>query len=64
LWIDVAREFGDPVPVPKGRRLMLASFKHIFVQTKGGVKCSRKAFLQVLRRCCSAWYWRDAEKKG
>jgi len=24
LWIDTAREFGDPVPKPKGRRLMLA----------------------------------------
>jgi len=24
LWIDTAREFGDPVPAPKGRRLMLA----------------------------------------
>ena len=24
LWIATAREFGDPVPVPKGRRLMLA----------------------------------------
>jgi predicted RNase H-like HicB family nuclease len=24
LWIDTAREFGDPVPVPKERRLMLA----------------------------------------
>jgi predicted RNase H-like HicB family nuclease len=24
LWIDTAREFGDPVPVPKGRRLQLA----------------------------------------
>jgi len=24
LWINTAREFGDPVPVPKGRRLMLA----------------------------------------
>lgn len=24
LWIDTAREFGDPVPDPKGRRLMLA----------------------------------------
>lgn len=24
LWIDTALEFGDPVPVPKGRRLMLA----------------------------------------
>ena len=24
LWIDTAKEFGDPVPVPKGRRLMLA----------------------------------------
>jgi predicted RNase H-like HicB family nuclease len=24
LWIDTAREFGDPVPLPKGRRLMLA----------------------------------------
>lgn len=24
LWIDTAREFGDPVPEPKGRRLMLA----------------------------------------
>lgn len=21
LWIDAANEFGDPVPVPKGRRL-------------------------------------------
>jgi predicted RNase H-like HicB family nuclease len=24
LWIDTAREFGDPIPSPKGRRLMLA----------------------------------------
>lgn len=24
LWIDTAREFGDPVPTPKGRRLMFA----------------------------------------
>jgi len=24
LWIDMAKEFGDPVPEPKGRRLMLA----------------------------------------
>ena len=24
LWIDTAREFGDPVPQPKGHRLMLA----------------------------------------
>jgi predicted RNase H-like HicB family nuclease len=24
LWIDKANEFGEPVPVPKGRRLMLA----------------------------------------
>ncbi len=24
LWIDTAEEFGDPVPEPKGRRLMLA----------------------------------------
>ena len=24
LWIDTANEFGNPVPVPKGRRLMLA----------------------------------------
>jgi predicted RNase H-like HicB family nuclease len=24
LWIEIAREFGDPVPEPKGRRLMLA----------------------------------------
>ena len=24
LWIETAREFGDPVPEPKGRRLMLA----------------------------------------
>jgi predicted RNase H-like HicB family nuclease len=24
LWIDTAREFGDPVPEPKGRRLILA----------------------------------------
>ena len=24
LWIDTAREFGDAVPEPKGRRLMLA----------------------------------------
>ena len=24
LWIDTAQEFGDPVPEPKGRRLMLA----------------------------------------
>ncbi len=24
LWIDTAREFGDPIPAPKGRRLILA----------------------------------------
>jgi predicted RNase H-like HicB family nuclease len=24
LWIDTAREFGDPIPVPKGRRLIFA----------------------------------------
>jgi predicted RNase H-like HicB family nuclease len=24
LWIDTAREFGHPVPQPKGKRLMLA----------------------------------------
>ena len=24
LWIDTAREFGDPVPEPAGRRLMFA----------------------------------------
>ena len=24
LWIDTAKEFGDPVPQPKGERLMLA----------------------------------------
>jgi len=24
LWVDTAREFGDPVPAPKGRRLQLA----------------------------------------
>ena len=24
LWVDTAREFGDPIPDPKGRRLMLA----------------------------------------
>ena len=24
LWIDTAREFGDPVPDPRGERLMLA----------------------------------------
>ncbi len=24
LWISTAKEFGDPVPTPKGRRLMLA----------------------------------------
>jgi len=24
LWIDTAREFGDPVPEPKGRRLKFA----------------------------------------
>ena len=24
LWIDTAKEFGDPVPAPKGQRLMLA----------------------------------------
>lgn len=24
LWIDTAREYGDPVPEPKGRRLMYA----------------------------------------
>ncbi len=24
LWIETAREFSDPIPVPKGRRLILA----------------------------------------
>ena len=24
LWIDTAREFGEPIPQPKGERLMLA----------------------------------------
>jgi predicted RNase H-like HicB family nuclease len=24
LWIDMAKEFGDPIPEPKGRRLILA----------------------------------------
>lgn len=24
LWIDTAREFGDPIPEPKGERRMLA----------------------------------------
>lgn len=24
LWLDTAAEFGDPVPEPKGRRLLLA----------------------------------------
>ncbi len=24
LWIETAEEFGDPIPVPKGRRLIFA----------------------------------------
>jgi predicted RNase H-like HicB family nuclease len=24
LWVDTASEFGDPIPEPKGRRLILA----------------------------------------
>lgn len=24
LWLDTAREFGEPIPEPKGHRLMLA----------------------------------------
>jgi predicted RNase H-like HicB family nuclease len=24
LWLETAREFGDPIPVPKGRRLTYA----------------------------------------
>ena len=24
LWIETAKEFGDPIPEPKGRRLMYA----------------------------------------
>ena len=24
LWLDTATEFGDPIPEPKGQRLMLA----------------------------------------
>ena len=24
LWLDTAREFGDPIPEPKGRRLQFA----------------------------------------
>ena len=27
LWIDTAKEFGDPIPKPKGERLMLAAEK-------------------------------------
>ncbi len=25
LWLDSAREFGDPIPEPKGERLVLSS---------------------------------------
>ena len=24
LWVDTAKEFGDPIPEPKGRRLLYA----------------------------------------
>ena len=24
LWVETAREFGDPIPEPRGRRLILA----------------------------------------
>ena len=24
LWLDTAKEFGDPIPQPKGRRLLFA----------------------------------------
>lgn len=24
LWVETAKEFGDPIPVPKGRRLAFA----------------------------------------
>jgi predicted RNase H-like HicB family nuclease len=24
LWLDTARKYGDPIPQPKGRRLMVA----------------------------------------
>ncbi|CBE67702.1 MAG: type II toxin-antitoxin system HicB family antitoxin [Candidatus Methylomirabilis oxygeniifera] len=24
LWLDTAKEFGDPIPIPKGRRLIFA----------------------------------------
>ena len=24
LWLDTAKEFGDPIPAPKGRRLVFA----------------------------------------
>ena len=27
LWIDTAKEFGDRIPEPKGRRLMLAQLQ-------------------------------------
>ncbi len=27
LWIDTAKEFGDPIPEPKGERLMLTAEK-------------------------------------
>ena len=27
LWIDTAKEFGDPIPEPRGERLMLAAEK-------------------------------------
>src|SRR3954447_3081985 len=33
LWIDTAREFGDPVPQPKGRRLILAGPTPSFIKS-------------------------------
>jgi len=29
LWLDIAEEFGDVIPEPKGRRLMYLTINHI-----------------------------------
>jgi len=39
LWTDTAKEFGDPVPKPKGRRLMLG----LLVRGSSRTPCPRSA---------------------
>jgi predicted RNase H-like HicB family nuclease len=40
LWIDAAKEFGNPIPEPKGGSLFLSSLRHKHSQAKGNLQTS------------------------